>query len=331
MNSPLVSVVMPVYNGQDFLREAIDSILNQSYSNFEFIILNDGSKDESDDIIKSYSDSRINYHLHQNVGLGATLNIGLTLCKGKYIARQDQDDVSYVDRFKKQVDYLEQNSNVFLLGTRAKIIGEDIVEMRFHNHAIHPSDLKFDLMFDNPFVHSSVMFRKAAIDKVGYYQSDRKLYEDFNLWSRFAEHGDVANLKEVLVDYRHHEKGISTNSLNYNEYALYDQGLSNIEKLIENKTTAISDIEALFHWKKEKYQASSIKQLDNVLDLIENKLVQYYPNDANRIAMRKKQYQKIIRYRLNVLERNEKPSILRLLILKAQNKLLKLHRLVINE
>ncbi len=327
---PFISVILPVYNAQPFLKEAIESILNQSYSNFEFIIINDGSTDDSEKIILQFNDSRIKYYYQQNKGLGATLNIGLSLSTGTYIARQDQDDISYPDRFKKQIDFLEKNPTIVLLGTRAKIFTENSTEIKYHNHATHSANLKFDLLFDNPFVHSSVMFKKSAIDAVGDYTIDRNLYEDYDLWSRMSLNGEVANLSDILLDYRHHSKGLSTNSSNFKEYALFEQGLKNTKKLIGELSTPVIDLLALFHWKIEKYSGTTIIQLFEALDIITNKLISIYPNEENILTERKKQYYKIIRYRLNIMARRNKPSFFKMLYLKIENKLLKLHPHVIN-
>lgn len=322
---------MPVYNGQDFLKEAIECILKQSYTNFEFIIINDGSKDRSDEIIRAYSDQRIKYINQENKGLGATLNIGLGLCTGKYIARQDQDDISHQHRFKKQIEFLENNPNVILVGTWAKIFQDNSSFIQYHKHAADPCLLKFDFMFDNCMVHSSVMFRKTALDQAGNYNPDRNLYEDFDLWSRFMQVGDLANIPEVLVDYRHHDKGLSKNFSNFKEYALYNQGLKNLERLLGNLTKPVMDLEALFHWKKEKFQHSTLKELDQALALIAQTIIKSYPQEKTKIITRKKQYQKIIRYRLNILNRRENPSFFKLLYLKIENKLLGLHPGPIND
>ncbi len=327
---PFISVILPVYNAQPFLKEAIESILNQSYSNFEFIIINDGSTDDSEKTILQFNDSRIKYFYQQNKGLGATLNIGLSLCTGKYIARQDQDDISYPDRFKKQIDFLEKNPTMVLLGTRAKILTENSTEIKYHKHATHSADLKFDLLFDNPFVHSSVIFKKSIIDEVGIYTIDRNLYEDYDLWSRMALNGEVANLPDILLDYRHHAKGLSTNSSNFKDDALFEQGLKNTKNLIRDLSTPIIDLQALFHWKKEKYSGTTITQLFEALDVITNKLISMYPNEKDRLTKRKKQYQKIIRSRLNTMARRNQPSFFKMLYLKIENKLLKLHPHVIN-
>jgi glycosyltransferase involved in cell wall biosynthesis len=207
---PLISVVLPVYNGEGYLRESVDSILNQTFSDFEFIILNDGSTDRSEDVILSYKDPRIKYHKHLNCGLAATLNKGIDLAKGKYIARQDQDDISLPERLQKQIDFMESNPTVALLGTNAEIINEKSQSLqRFLNHAANSDILKFDLLFDNPFVHSSIMFRKAVIEISGNYMVSKEFFEDHNLWSRMARQAPIANLPDCLVKYREVSTSIS--------------------------------------------------------------------------------------------------------------------------
>ena len=129
---PLISVVMSVYNGEKYLKRSIDSILNQTFKDFEFIIINDGSTDKSLEIIKSYDDDRIVLIDQENKGLTKSLNIGIKTASGKYIARQDADDVSLPDRLKKQVDFLEVREDVVLLGCRAyEVIGEKRILSRY--------------------------------------------------------------------------------------------------------------------------------------------------------------------------------------------------------
>ena len=123
---PFISVIMSVYNAEQFLREAIDSILNQTYDNFEFIIIDDASTDSSNAILRSYNDHRIRVHLNkENSGLTKSLNIGLALAKGTYIARQDADDVSYPERFQRQLDFFQANPGLDIAGTQATYIYED--------------------------------------------------------------------------------------------------------------------------------------------------------------------------------------------------------------
>ena len=176
------------------------------------------------------------------------------------------------------------------------------------------------------------MFRKSAIDLTGNYNSDRSLYEDFDLWSRFSEKGDVANLAEALVDYRHHDKGLSKNFTNFKEYALYNQGLNNIKKLVGSADAAFSDLEALYHWKKELFKNTSITSLKKALEIISGKLIFLYPRDKKIIEERKDQYIKIIRYRLNIMGREKhKSNPFKMLAYKIENKLLGLHQFVINK
>lgn len=332
MDNPLVSVILPVYNAQDYLKESIDCILNQSYKNLEFIIINDGSKDNSEKIILSYSDPRIKYVYHDNRGLAETLNVGLSLAIGKYIARQDQDDISLVDRIKKQVEFLEKNPTILLVGTHAKIFSESSSEVRFHNHATHPAILKFDLLFDNPFVHSSVMFRKKDIDIIGDYNTDRSFFEDFELWSRFSQKGSLANLGEVLVEYRHHDQGLSKSTTYFKEDARYIQSIKNIENLMGYKDNVFNELTALYHWDSKKYKGYPKKELFNALKLIADKINAIFPNDKNLINERFKQYKKIIGYRLNINQRRVcKNSYFKLLFLKIENKLFNLQPHVKND
>lgn len=331
MNNPLVSVILPVYNAQDYLKESIDCILNQSYENIEFIIINDGSKDNSEKIILSYSDPRIKYIYQDNCGLAGTLNVGLSLAKGKYIARQDQDDISLVNRIKKQVEFLEKNSSVVLLGTHAKIFSESSNELKFHDHATHPAILKFDLLFDNPFVHSSVMFRKKDIDLVGNYNEDRSFFEDFELWSRFSEKGSVANLSEVLVEYRHHDQGLSKSTTYFKEDARYTQTVNNIEHLMGYKDAVFNELAALFHWHNEKCKGYSKKELFAGLTRIANKIKTIFPDDKLLITQRLEQYKRVIGYRLNINQRRVlKNNYFKLLLLKIENKLCHLQPHVTN-
>ena len=213
---PLVSVILPVYNAEKYLADSIRSILSQRFENFEFIILNDGSTDQSSEIVKSFSDSRIRYFEHANKGLANTLNKGIELSRGKYIARQDNDDISHPERLGLQVEFLEKNTEYALVGSSASIMDENGSDTgRKHLHPCQSSHLKLELVFDNPFVHSSVMFRKEAIVKVGLYDPDTRFFEDHNLWSRVSYQYKVANLPDFLLQYREVGTGMSKTTSNY--------------------------------------------------------------------------------------------------------------------
>ena len=320
--SILVSVILPVFNAEEYIEESIKSILNQTYTNFELIILNDASTDRSEEKCLIFKDSRIKYFYHKNMGLAPTLNKGIDLSSGKYIVRQDADDISHPQRIAKQIDYLEQNNNVLLLGTRAKIFSKTNSNLGLHKHAIYPSLLKFDLLFDNPFVHSSVVLRKDALKQTGNYNIDRNYFEDFDLWSRLSSIGDVANLSDVLVDYRHHEKGISKGTGYYNGDALFNQSVNNIESLMGYKSPLFIQIAALYHKKRDVYEFVSKKEVMKCLAEISEVIKQSYPKDSQLISKRLKQYQKIILSRINFFNRI-KQGYLKIFLSKLQNVVLR--------
>ena len=201
---PIVSVILPVYNCPHYVGEAIQSILDQSFADFELIVIDDGSTDETPNVLRRFADARIRWTVQENRGLPATLNRGIELARGRYIARQDQDDISLPERFRKQVAYLDAHPVCALVGTWAEIWRERTKTDRTHRHPPENSTLKFELLFNNPFVHSSVMLRKTALDRLGGYCTDgtRQPPEDYELWSRIAREYEVGNVPEILHVYR---------------------------------------------------------------------------------------------------------------------------------
>ena len=213
-NNPEISLIMPVYNAkEEELLLAIKSILNQTFDDFEFIIINDGSTNNSEDVILSLNDKRIKYLKNDNnLKLIATLNKGLDIAKGKYIARLDCDDYSDNTRLEKQYKFLEQNQSVGVLGTYFKVIPEG-------KTMIVPTlqqDVTLYIRYcQNCLIHSSVMFRKSVIDKTGLRYDKNCLHaEDHKLWSDMSRYCDIAVYPEVLTYYKHSCDGISeTNRL----------------------------------------------------------------------------------------------------------------------
>lgn len=200
---PKVSVIMSVYNGEKYLREAIESILNQTFTDFEFIIVIDPSIDNSLEIIQSYDDERIKIiNNEKNIGLTKSLNKALKIAKGEYIARQDADDISLPNRFEEQITYLERYLEVALLGTSAYKIDENgkIIE-KFT--ALAKPTIK-DLFKSNQFYHGSVMLRKGIINELGDYNELITYPQDYELWLRIAKHYKVANLTQLLYKWRFH-------------------------------------------------------------------------------------------------------------------------------
>lgn len=209
-NNPVVSVVMSVYNGGAHLNASIQSILNQTMTNFEFIIINDGSTDDTETIIKSFSDNRIKLINQKNKGLVFSLNKGIKLARGKYIARQDADDLSLPSRLEKELNYLVSNPECGLVGTFFSYINE---QKNKHNEIIvSPTrnlDLQRAMYVSNPFAHGSVMFRKTAWSQAGGYKNTYGPTEDFELWRRIASKWELVQIPEVLYKYRINPLGIS--------------------------------------------------------------------------------------------------------------------------
>lgn len=206
---PKVSVILPVFNAEKYLREAIDSIVEQSFSDWELIVVNDGSTDGSEKIIRSYTDTRIQYHNNEhNIGLIATLNKATQLCKGQYIARMDADDISARKRLEMQVNFLDRHPEYAMCGTYAKIIDEKNQETGKILNLEDDQNLRINLLFSVPFVHPSMMFRQEVLLQ-NQYDPEFKHAEDYDLWCRIAKDHKVANIPHFLLKYRWHTNNVS--------------------------------------------------------------------------------------------------------------------------
>lgn len=210
MKNPKVTVLMSVYNGEKYLNEAINSILNQTFEDFEFLIVNDGSTDKTGEILKSYNDLRIEIISNvKNIGLTKSLNKGLKLAKGKYIARQDGDDISLPDRIIKQVDFLDRNLDIAIVGTNYFRINEkgDIVQEI--NRKRKDIDIKINLSKGNQLGHGTLMFRKDCVEKIGFYRETFKYAQDYDFVLRFSDKYKLANIPELLYKWRINSHSIS--------------------------------------------------------------------------------------------------------------------------
>lgn len=203
---PMITVLMSVYNGERFLRESIESILTQTFRDFEFLIINDGSTDKTREIILSYSDPRIRLiDNERNLGLTASLNLGLALATGQLIARQDADDISEPQRLAKQVAFLNVHPEVVLLGTCSNTIDASGQVLYMSTVPYDCDDIRWSDLFFCPFIHSSVIFRKdIVLSQIGPYNEAYHVAQDHELWSRIVSRFPVANLREPLVRYRLH-------------------------------------------------------------------------------------------------------------------------------
>lgn len=206
---PKISVVMPAYNAEKYIREAIDSILNQTFNDFEFIIINDGSTDNTKKIIKSYNDSRIVYlENEKNSGIVYTLNKGLEYAKGEYIARMDSDDIAICTRLEKQFNYLELHNNIGVLGTGIEIFGNQI-KSENKVFSTNPEELKVDLIFASCIAHPTVMIRKVLIERYNIRYDELPGIEDYALWWKLSKITQISTLPDILLRYRVHKNQIT--------------------------------------------------------------------------------------------------------------------------
>lgn len=217
-DKPLVSIVMSVYNGEKYLKEAIESILNQTYTNFEFIIINDGSSDRSLQKIKNYQkkDKRILLiNNHENKGLIYSLNKGFKVSKGKYIARMDADDISEKTRIWEQVNFLEKNKEISLCSTYIKMFKSNFkfFSKKFKTE-IDSENIKVKLLFKNYIAHPTIMIRKKIVEsyKLRYNLDDRGM-EDYAMWLYLSKVEKIATIPKYLLKYRFLGTSISSKAL----------------------------------------------------------------------------------------------------------------------
>ena len=209
---PRVSVILPVYNGERYLAQAIESVLDQTFRDFELIVIDDGSTDRSPDLIRRYAqqDPRLHAYRQVNRGLVHSLNRALDLAAGKYIARMDADDVCLPERFARQAAFLDAHPETGVLGTAFQVIGPQgqpgAVVWHPESHAV----LRWRLCFHSPFGHSTVMMRSEPVRQVGGYNPEMTSAEDYELWNRLQTHTRFANLPDVCQLYRNHPGSASS-------------------------------------------------------------------------------------------------------------------------
>jgi hypothetical protein len=273
--TPKISVILPVYNAQSYLQESIESIVYQSFQDFELILINDGSTDGSLSIMESYTDQRIRIINQANAGLPVSLNRAITQSQGQYLARQDADDISLPERLAKQVTYLDAHPQCALLGTWAQILVENNLTDRSLSHPHLNGDIQLKLLFFNCFVHSSVMIRKSALETTGLYPEDPEKFppEDYDLWLRIAKHWDVANLPEVLLQYRELPNSISRSKLDMMQERARLMSLLALKEILPEQVTNDDIATLVLAMTNEPFAAPQInkaihdKMLENIRDV----------------------------------------------------------------
>jgi glycosyltransferase involved in cell wall biosynthesis len=258
MSIPKVTVLMSVYNGKVFLPAAISSILNQTFPDFEFLIINDGSSEPVDLVIESFRDERIRLHKHENMGLTRSLNRGLDLARGEYVARMDADDVSLPSRLEAQANALDGDKNLDLVGSFFDVIDAD-------GKLIESKELITDdvyrlwrLQFHNNYGHGTMMMRKRSVIRAGKYDEALQFAQDYDLWSRMSTKGNTRIIPEPLYLYRMVKDGAQASVKNYDTQLAAAIRISN-----KNLTTCdpclteeqCTDMRALY-WKFQRENVS---------------------------------------------------------------------------
>lgn len=210
---PKVSVIMPVFNVERFLKTAIDSILNQSFKDFELILINDCSTDNSEEIINSYDDSRIKCLTNRyNKGVSYSFNKGLEYAKGEYIARADSDDIYDVDRLKEQVEILDQFPNVNICSSDLQVVNEDEMFLEFWKYKNNNDFLKAQLLFNAPIANPTLMFRRSIFENLKYDESLKRA-EDYDFYLRLGEDFKVFNIAKPLMKYRRNASSLTSDTI----------------------------------------------------------------------------------------------------------------------
>ncbi len=208
-----ISVVMPVYNAERYVAEAVESILAQTFRDLELLVFDDGSTDRSLEILQTYADrdDRVRVFAKPHRGYVPWLNEGLRIARGEFIARMDADDVSFPQRFARQVEYLRRQPDCVAIGCDLLMIDPDGDPLCKVTHDVEHEAIEADLLngeFD-VISHPTCMMRRSALVAVGGYRDKYETVEDFDLWLRLAEHGRLANLPEVLFQYRQHHESVN--------------------------------------------------------------------------------------------------------------------------
>jgi glycosyltransferase involved in cell wall biosynthesis len=203
MREPKITVLMPAYNAGKYIAEAIRSVLNQDLQDFELLIVDDGSSDDTREIVHGFSDERIRLLTQKKAGISAALNAGLLAARGEYIARFDADDICFPQRLSRQAGFLDEHPDHVLAGSEAEYISED-GEHLFHFRCVGYSNLDIlDKLYDGcPFIHSAVMYRKKEVLAAGSYSLYAHNFEDYLLWVQLVRLGKCCNLPETLIKVR---------------------------------------------------------------------------------------------------------------------------------
>ena len=284
MQTPRASVVMSVYNGEPYLRAAVDSILAQTYTDYEFIIIDDASTDATAAILDGFDDLRIvRSRNEENIGLTRSLNKGLVIARGEYIARMDADDISLPERLAKQVDFLDTHPEIGVLGTAVRVIdGSGNLSHIWRLPAKHAL-IKWRLCFSDSIAHPTVMMRREALEQVRGYDTGFMSAQDYDLWRRLSRVTHLANLQEALLLLRRHETCVThahrpkqlENSIRISQMMIsevlgQDVPIQAVERLWNKESTSVDHVYQLADLIYSLFQT---RVSDNTLSLAESRII----------------------------------------------------------
>lgn len=287
MNNPKISVLMPVYNAENFLKEAIDSILNQTFKDFEFFIINDASTDNSKKIIMSYNDKRIR-HLEnkKNLGVAGTLNRGLKLAEGKYIARMDADDIAYSQRLQIEYNEIIKDAKVAVVASFYDVIDENGKYLYTVKDSSSAEEIYYALQFRNCLGHPTVIFNKEIIiNEFGGYDEKYEA-EDYDLWLRLASRYKFRKIKKSLLKLRIHPKSRIGSFGNYINKSAFLLARNNLSSII-NQPINIKTAKILTNYQENKPSSNEIKLAIQALRKINKWIIQCCPNFLDKLKITK--------------------------------------------
>ncbi len=298
MTSPQITVLMPVYNGEKYLRSAIESILDQTYTDFEFLIINDGSTDKTEEIILSYQDSRIRYIKNEkNLKIIKTLNKGIDLAKGQYIARMDCDDIAVSNRLEKQIRLFNDNPKLdFISGLPIHLLKNGRIYRSFRFCSLHTEAIRFENLLEVSFCHPCLMAKTEIFKKFKYLNAPECLHiEDYELGQRLSHNGvNMYYSKDFVLYYRKNEEGVSLT----NRQEQIERGF-NLAKLLLHDMYSFNIHKEDYFFFIEKKGWKSVKQLSSTCSMLDNMRLAYFKK-WNPSSLGKSEINSWIKYRKTI-------------------------------
>ncbi len=282
--APLVTVLMPVFNCEAYVGEAIESILNQSFRDFEFIVINDGSTDRSGDILARYErmDERVKVYHQENRGIISSLNRGCDLARGRYIARMDADDISLAERLAKQVRYMEAHPEIGVLGTWIEYVDENGSSQGNWCMPTMPALIDWSLFFGSCLAHPSVMMRRDVVEQLGFYRPEALHIEDYDLWVRASGVTRIANIPEILLQRRDWAGSICSSHSQIQEENVVKVVHSMIARLL--KTQVSNDVVTCLRRTVSGFYSDNLQQIVSSAGLVRQLFRTYVKvNPLNRL------------------------------------------------